>query len=400
MNMNYESALGVDPELFAWIRDIRRELHRNPELSFAEFKTSALIKAKLSELQIDYSDNWGGTGILAIVGSGGKGAHVALRADMDALPVSEENSSGYSSCVPGVMHACGHDGHVAMLLGAAALLQRRVLAGQVSLIFQPAEEHGNGAQKLVDQGILAKDISAIFTGHIDTHHPVGSITVDEGLICSYAEAFSITITGRGGHAARPHESRDALVAGAHLVTGIQTMMARELDPNIAAVVTVGQFTAGSAHNVIAESAVLCGTVRASSTAIRASVLDGLRRICDAVALQHRVEVRLDFTETLPAVINTPEATATARLAAQNVVGSDGVISQGKPSLGGEDFSFYLEKVPGCMVRFGARGLQEFGVAHSSMFDFDEQVLSVGSRWLAEVACQWLLRRQENSGDAG
>ena len=399
MNMNLQYMAVVDEHLFTWMQDIRRQLHRNPELSFAEYRTADLIKQKLSELGIPFSDSWGGTGVRAVIEGGvDEAGHVALRADMDALPVIENSGADYGSRVEGVMHACGHDGHVAMLLGAASLLKKRPFPGKVSLIFQPAEEFGNGAEKLVQEGILSDGVEAIFAGHIDTHFPVGCITVDEGLICSYADAFSLEILGRGGHAARPHESRDALVAGAHLVTSIQTMMAREIDPSTAAVLTIGQFKAGSAHNVIADRAILRGTIRASSITSRKNILEGLQRICEAVGIQHRVEVRLTMTETLPAVINSKSGAETARAAAIHIVGAEGVVSQGKPSLGGEDFAFYLEKIPGCLVRFGARGEQEYGAAHSATFDFDEQVLTVGSRWLAEVAVRWLTNKLELAAD--
>lgn len=381
----------VDAGLFEWMREIRRRLHQYPELSYQEQKTSTLIQGKLDELGISYQNGWGGTGVIASLGErpvSPLAGHVGLRADMDALPLVENNRVIYASMNPGVMHACGHDGHVAMLLGAAALLKKCVLPGKISFIFQPAEEDGNGARKLVEEGALS-GIDAIFAGHIDVHYPTGSITVDEGLICSFADPFSITIKGSSGHAARPHEAKDAIVAGAFLVTAIQTLISRETDPNHSAVVSIGCFQAGRVHNVIADSAVIDGTIRCSDSSTRLRVIEGLKRIASGIALQYGVEVLVTFKENLPAVINSRATAEVARNAAKNIVGAEHVISQGRPSLGGEDFAFYQQVIDGCLVRFGADSAPENGPAHSPNFDFDEDVLRIGASWLANVAVEWL-----------
>jgi hippurate hydrolase len=308
---------------------------------------------------------------------------------MDALPIQDKKKVAYASKIPGVMHACGHDGHVAMLLGAAALLGKRELAGRISLIFQPAEEHGNGAAKIIEEGALKSGIGAVFAGHIDTHFPTGTMTVDNGIICSSADPFLLRIVGRSAHAARPHESIDALVAGAYLVTALQTLISRETDPNQSAVLTVGRFQAGDANNVIAEEAVLEGTIRSSDKEVRNRILGGLQRVCDGVALQYGVKITIHFHDCLPVVDNSAYAANIARHAAQQVIGEDRVISQGRPSLGGEDFAFYQQIVDGCLVRFGADSHSDNGPAHSGSFDFDENVLAVGAAWLACVALQWL-----------
>lgn len=387
--MKTEKVPVVDQQLFEWMQRIRRALHQHPELSYHEHRTSTLIQEKLTQLGIDCRSGWGGTGVIATLGSNfAQGGHVGLRADMDALPIQDKKTVAYASKIPAVMHACGHDGHVAMLLGAAALLRKRKLGGRVSLIFQPAEEHGNGAAKLIEEGAL-QGIDAIFAGHIDIHYPTGTMTVDEGVICSAADPFLLEILGQSGHAARPHEARDAIVAGAYLVTALQTLVSREIDPNQSAVVTVGRFQAGDANNVIAEDACIAGTIRSNDHEVRRRLLAGLRRICDGVALQYGVKITVDFGDCLPAVINSLSATKVARRAARLVVGDDRVLSQGRPSLGGEDFSFYQRLIDGCMVRFGAQGIAENGPAHSSSFDFDENVLAVGAAWLACVAEQWL-----------
>ncbi len=379
----------VDENLLKWMQDIRRELHQYPELSFNEHKTSLYIQDKLTELGVDFQAGWGGTGVIATLGDGDESSpHVGLRADMDALPVEEKNQVSYASKVPGVMHACGHDGHVAMLLGATALLKNNGCAGRVSCIFQPAEEHGNGAEKIIQEGALAGGVQAVFAGHIDTHFPTGVITVDEGVICSYADPFSITIRGQSGHAARPHEAKDSLVAGAYLVTALQTLISRETDPNQSAVLTLGRFAAGTANNIIADEAIIDGTLRSSQTEVRGRLVAGLHRMIKSVADQFSVQASIVFHDCLPAVINSAYAAKIAREAAVDVVGGEKVISQGRPSLGAEDFAFYQQKVDGCLVRFGANSLNDNSPAHSGTFDFDENVLGVGANWLARVAMGW------------
>jgi amidohydrolase len=397
--MDFKKKTFTDNGLLEWMRAIRRTLHQHPELSYQEHSTSALIQEKLAELGITFRNGWGGTGVIATLGSSCEDCgHVGLRADMDALPIPDKKKVAYASAIPGVMHACGHDGHVAMLLGAAALLKDKILSGRVSLIFQPAEEHGNGAKKIIEEGALVDGINAVFAGHIDTHYPTGTITVDEGLICSFSDPFSINIVGQSGHAARPHEARDALVAGAYLVTALQTLISREIDPNQSAVLTIGRFQAGHAMNIIADEACLEGTIRSSNVTVRKSILDGFQRVVDGIALQFGVQATIQFHDCLPAVINSALTAGIARHAAVGIVGNERVISQGRPSLGGEDFSFYQEVVEGCLVRFGADSLTENSPAHSGTFDFDEEVLAVGASWLASVALQWLEDDLERSAD--
>ncbi len=374
----------MDADLTKWMIDIRRTIHSWPELSYQEEKTAEFISAKLKELEIPHRTGVARTGVVAEI-DGGPGATVALRADMDALPLKEETELPFASRVPGVMPACGHDGHVAMLLGAAALLSQNPGPGRVRLIFQPAEEKGAGAQEMIREGVL-RGVSAIFGGHIDRHFQVGQIAVNEGLICAYTDSFSISVRGRGGHAAWPHEAIDAIVVGSLLVMSIQTIVSREVNPAYPCVVTVGRFSGGSAHNVIAEEAFLEGTIRSTHKDIRRRIHEGLKRISRAVGDLHRAQVKMTIKEGYPPVINSPRETAWAKEAAQTVVGPSGVVSQPHPSLGGEDFAFYLRKVPGCFVRFGAAKAGLEGIpAHSPRFDFDEGVLPVGARYLATVA---------------
>ena len=383
--------MAVEDELFAWIVGIRRHIHRCPELSFKENKTAAFIQEKLAEIGLKSRGGVCKTGVISTLGGTAADGRpcVALRADMDALPITENTGLPYSSKKRGIMHACGHDGHVAMLLGAAALLHAQPsLSGRIVLIFQPAEEHGNGALRLIGEGVL-DDVGAVFGGHIDTHYRTGQITVDHGLICAFSDPFRIKITGKGGHAARPHEAVDAIVAAASLVMASQTLVSREVDPNRAEVVTIGSLQAGTAPNVIAGEALLRGTIRSTDEHTRLKTIEGLRRIVSSIATMHGVTTELVFEEGLPAVINSRRAAEIARAAAWRVTSVENVISQGYPSLGGEDFAFYQQRTEGCLVRFGGGLGNGAGPSHSGTFDFDEQCLRYGAAWLAAVALEWL-----------
>jgi amidohydrolase len=378
-----------DSKMIEWMRDIRRTLHRHPELAYQEKRTAAFIEKQLAYLGIPYQAGIAGTGIIAELGipNASKGSRpcVALRSDMDGIPLNEESGLPYSSEHEGVMHACGHDGHMAMLLGAAALLRQEELPGRVKLFFQPAEESGNGAEKMIRAGAL-EEVQMIFAGHIDIHYPVGQFTIDPGLICSYTDPFTIYIHGRGGHAAWPHEAVDSVVVASNLIMSMQTLVSREINPVFPAVVTVGRVEAGTVHNVIAEHAVIDGTVRSTHPDTRKRILNGLSRIIQGAASMSGASIDLQLLDGLPAVINDEEATVVARSAAAEVIGEEGVISQMRPSMGGEDFAFYLNKVPGCLVRFGARIENgQFGLAHSSRFNFNEDVFEPGASWLSRVA---------------
>ncbi|WP_456384449.1 M20 metallopeptidase family protein [Desulfolithobacter sp.] len=378
-------ALMVDRELLAWMREIRRTLHRYPELAYQEKRTAKYIGEELDRLGVNWRGGFASTGIVAEIGREGESPCVALRADMDALPITEETGLSFASTRPGIMHACGHDGHVAMLLGAAALLRDQQLSGCVRLLFQPAEESGNGAARMIDDGAL-DNVDMIFGGHIDTHYPVGRFTVDSGLVCSYTDPFVIRIYGQGGHAARPHEAVDSVVVASNLVMSLQTLISRQIDPAQAAVITVGRVVAGTVHNVIAEHALLEGTIRSAHPGTRERILSGMQRVIQGFGEMCNARIEIEFFGHLPAVINDEEAASIAGFAAGRVVGTDNVISQGRPSLGGEDFAFYQQRIPGCLVRFGAAcATGEAGPAHSSRFDFDEFVLSHGAAWLADVA---------------
>ncbi len=380
----------VPVKLRKWVTGVRRWLHRYPELSFEEFKTSAYVAKTLKTLGVPYQNNIAKTGLVAELGDlKGTGPCVALRADMDGLPIEEKTGLPFASLHPGKMHACGHDGHVAMLLGAAAILKNIRFDGKIKLIFQPAEEGEGGAQKMVEEGVL-EGVDAIFGGHIDRHFRPGEIAVQPGLICAFTDTFRIEIKGKGGHAAKPHETVDSIVAASLLVMSIQTLVSREVDPAYPSVVTVGRIQGGSASNVIAEKAILEGTIRSTHSDIRHQIINGLKRMVRSMGDLYGAETTITLTEGFPPVINDPKASEIAAEAAAAVVGKEHVPGLKHPSLGGEDFSYFLKKVPGCFVRFGAakRGLENVP-AHSPYFDFDESALPFGAAFLAKVACRAL-----------
>ncbi len=394
---NKEQALfQADEKLIEWMRDIRRTIHQHPELANEEHHTQRYICEKLQELNIPFRTEGLHTGIVATLGpfvSDDQDNHcVALRADLDGLPVDEKTGLGFASKLPGLMHACGHDGHVAMLLGAAAMLQHVELPGRIIFLFQPVEESGEGALAMIEDGAFA-GVQAIYAGHIDRHFKVGQIAAEPGLICAYTDKFEIRVCGRGGHASRPHETIDAIVVASLLVMSIQTLVSREINPSYPNVVSVGRFSGGSAYNVIAEEAVLEGTIRATHPEIRSQIIDGLERMVRAMDGLYNAKTTIHFRDGLPPVINHPLAARLARDAAKKVVGPEGVVKQRHPSLGGEDFAYFLQKVPGCLVRFGA-GHPELPntPAHSPYFDFDEGVLPIGAAFLAQVAWQTLQQK--------
>lgn len=376
----------VDSQLLDKMIAIRRDLHRHPELSGQEDRTAAQIGQRLYELGIPHRRVSKGTGIVADLPGPNGVPVVALRADMDALPIHEETGLAFASIHPCCMHACGHDGHVSMILGAAELLMREsALPAPVRLIFQPAEEIGCGAQAMIAAGAL-DNVAMIFGGHLDRHYAAGTIVVSDGIMNASTDTFVITISGQGGHAARPHESVDAVVVGSLMVMALQTIVSREVNPAWPSVVTVGRFDAGTAANVIAGQARLEGTLRAQDPEVRAHLQRSLRRMADAVGKLHGAAVSITFLEGTPALRNDPAMAALARSAAAQVVGGDHVCDLQTANMGGEDFSYYLEQTTGCYVRFGAQvaGRESFP-AHSSKFDFDESALAVGAAYFHTLA---------------
>ena len=376
----------VTPEIQQRLVDIRRDIHQHPELSWQETRTASKVCQALEELGLPYRSNVGETGVIAEIAGQRAGPFIALRADLDALPIVEETGLPFASQVDGVMHACAHDGHTSMLIGAAMLLsQGEPPPLPIRLIFQPAEEAARGAKRLIEEGVL-DDVAMIFGGHIDRHYPCGAIVVTEGAVNASSDKFSIEISGQGGHAARPHEAVDAVVVGSLLVIALQTIVSREINPAHPSVVSIGRFDAGTAGNVIAGHALLEGSIRAQHPEVRHELHKSIRRIADSMAQLHDAQIEVEIREGPPPLINSDEMTALARKAALQTVSEDKVVKLITANMNGEDFSYYMDHVPGCYVRYGAQIPGREGYpAHSSRFDFDEEALGIGAAYLANVA---------------
>lgn len=367
----------VPEDLVARMVAFRRDLHRFPELSGEEERTAGAILAALAELGIE-GRRVAGTGVVADLA--GAGPIVALRADTDALPIHEDTGLAFASTHPGVMHACGHDGHSSMLLGAAALLKSRPAPHGIRLIWQPAEETGAGAKQLIEEGVL-DGVCSIFGGHIDRRYPAGTLAISEGAVNASTDEFYLTFRGQGGHGARPHTAKDALLAGALMVTALQSIVSREIDPGQPAVVTVGSFAAGNRPNVIAGKAGLSGTARAHDHAVRETLLASIERQARAIAAAQGVEVDVDIRRCTPPLRNPAVGVSLAREAA--MAAGARPVPFDVVNMGGEDFARFLLEVPGCYARIGASPGEQSHPAHSSRFDFDEAALPFGAAWLAE-----------------
>jgi amidohydrolase len=386
MNDSIMSGLEVPQEVFREMVSLRRDLHRHPELSGQEERTAKRITDHLERIGLRYQSPVGGRGVVAEIPGKTPGPFVALRADMDALPIHEETGLSFSSVHDEVMHACGHDGHSSMVMGAAELLAKGdPPPAPVRLIWQPSEEKGTGAQAMIAEGVL-KNVAMIFGGHVDRHYPPGVLVVTEGGVNASTDVFEIAIHGQQGHGARPHETIDAVVVGSLLVTAIQTIVSREVDPAHPSVVSVGRFMAGTAPNVIAGTANLAGTIRSLDSNVRSCLKESIERIARAIGQLHGARIEVAWVPGTPPVINSNEMTALMREAASRVVGTERVKPLRTANMGGEDFSYYLQYVKGGYIRFGSQvpGREGFP-AHSSRFDFDEKALATGAAWFAEIA---------------
>ena len=362
---------------------LRRDLHQNPELAWAERRTAGRVAAFLEGSGLDVRAGVAGTGLVAT--ARGAGARtVVLRADMDGLPIQEQSDAPYASRVPGVMHACGHDGHTAIGAAAARVLGARRPAGTVRVLFQPAEEGEGGAQRVLAEGAL-EGADVILGIHLWNELPVGTIGVKAGPLMAAVDRLSIVVRGRGGHGGHPHRAADPVVAAAQVVLALQTLISREVSPLDSAVLTVGAIHGGQAFNVIPDEVTLTGTVRTFDAALRRSIPDRVRRIAGGVASALQCEAEVEVRPGNPPVVNDAAVAALARRAAVRVVGEENVVEP-EPTMGGEDMAVYFEQVPGCFVFVGsanaARGLDQ--PHHSPRFDFDEDALLVGTQFLLEV----------------
>ena len=389
----------IDQRLYA-VTDLRHRLHRIPELGFEEFETAATIRAELDRLKIPYTAGVANapTATIAVIGDVSKPC-IALRADIDALQIEERSSIPYRSTHPGRMHACGHDGHTATLVGVASILHS--IADQlpvcVKLIWQPAEEGGGGAERLVEAGVLdgrvGPKVEAIFGLHGWPALPVGTIATKPGPLLAATDNFTATFIGKGCHGAYPHLGADPIVTAAEAVTNLQQFVSRETDPTEPCVVTIGTFHGGTAVNIIPDTATIEATVRTLSREQRAFARTALERRLCAIAQANNCRFDFKWNDGYPATINDPQMADYVAQIARQTFGPDRFIPVGKPSMGGEDFSYYLEKVPGCFFLVGVepstceRG--KYPTLHSDCYDFTDAALSVGMRIFVELALHYI-----------
>ncbi len=377
--------------LFKDLQEIRRDLHSRPELGFQEVKTRAYIEEKLRGLQLEVRE--AGGGLVASLKKG-RGKTVALRADMDALPLQDEKDVPYASKNPGVCHACGHDGHMAMVLGAANLLREADFAGEVRFLFQPAEElPPGGAQAMRKAGALG-GVDAIFGLHLDPFIPFGSITLREGPMMAAADRFEIHIKGKTGHGAIPHRAVDAVVAASEAVGALQALVSRFTSPLEPLVLTIGKIQGGTAFNIIAGEVEMIGSVRTFNPGLRDEVPALMERVLKGVTAAHGAAYTLQYTRGYPPLINHPEEARLVRDTVETRWGAGAVQILEKPLMGSEDFAYYLEEIPGCFFFLGSYRGGEGISWHNPRFDFDEEVLPRGARLLEKIALEYLEKGRE------
>ncbi len=388
-------------EFTAEIQQLRRDIHAHPELSYEEHRTSDLVAAKLTEWDIPVLRGMGGTGVVGVIRKGTSDRAIGLRADMDALPMQEINTFGHTSRHNGKMHACGHDGHTAMLLGAAHHLARHAaFDGTVYVIFQPAEECGAGAQRMIDDGLFVKcPMQAVFGMHNWPGLPLGTFAVREGPMMASANEFEVTIHGKGAHAAQPHKGIDPILVAVQMVQSWQTIVSRNVSPVESAVLSVTQIHSGSATNVIPDQARLIGTVRTFKSDVLDMVESTMQRIAEHTAQAFGASVDFKFQRNYPALVNHAKETAVCAKVMQSVVGADRVQVGIEPTMGAEDFAYMLQAKPGCYVFIGngdgshrdhGHGLGPCNL-HNASYDFNDQLLPVGATYWVQLVQEILGR---------
>lgn len=391
----------IDPivQFHAEIQRIRRDIHQHPELSYEEHRTSEVVAAKLKEWGIPTIRGLGGTGVVGIIKNGTSTRAVGLRADMDALPMQEINSFAHTSKHEGKMHACGHDGHTAMLLGAAHHLSTyKNFDGTVYLIFQPAEEGGAGARRMIDDGLFEQcPMDAVFGMHNWPGAAVGTFGVTTGAMMASANEFEVTIKGRGAHAAQPHKGIDPIMIAVQIAQSWQTIVSRNASPLESAVLSITQIHSGSATNVIPDEAVLIGTVRAFSTEMVDLIERRMQTIAEHTASAFDAQLEFEFKRNYPPLINHAKETAFAIDVMRAIVGHDNVNIQVEPTMGAEDFAFMLQSKPGCYVFIGngegahrdaGHGLGPCNL-HNPSYDFNDDLLPIGATYWVRLAEQHL-----------
>jgi amidohydrolase len=377
----------LPPELVAETIAIRRDIHAHPELAFAEHRTAALVAAKLRALGLEVHEEIGGTGVVGLLSGTKPGPTIMLRADMDALPMPEESTVPFASQNPGVMHACGHDAHVAMLLGAAAVLRERAgeLRGRVAFVFQPAEEGGGGAPAMLADGLIERfAIERAYGIHIGCILPTGVIGLRSGPMMAAVDQFDLVVEGLGGHGAMPHRSVDPVVVAADVVTSLQRVVSREVDPVEPAVVTIGAINGGTTYNVIPPRVALKGTVRSFSAATRDAMEGRIRRIAEHTCAAANATCRLDWQTSYPVTENDPAEAEFVRETLVASLGADRVVEMA-PIMGSEDFSYFAQRVPACFMFLGAGDDAHAFPNHHPAFDIDEHAMQTGIRAHVAIA---------------
>ncbi len=377
-----------EPELIEW----RHHLHSFPELGFEEYKTSDFVAEKLSQMGLEVNRGLAGTGVVATLTAGsGNGPKIGLRADMDALPIMERSKSDHASKNPGVMHACGHDGHTTMLLGAAKYLaETKNFDGTVQFIFQPAEEGKGGGEKMIEDGLFDLfPVEEVYGMHNIPGIKVGEFAVGPGPIMAARDNFEVFVKGRGSHAAMPHQGVDPVVVGSHIVLALQTITSRNIDPQKSLVVSVTQFHAGEAFNIIPDEILLRGTCRVLDPEIQETLPERLRRIVDGVSSTFGAKADLIYHKGYPATVNAEQPSNFCAEVAREIAGSDdGVDLKPAPSMGAEDFSYMLQEKPGCYIWTGngdTAGL------HHPEYDFNDETIAVGASYWARLVEKRLLK---------
>ncbi|WP_223218061.1 M20 aminoacylase family protein [Rhizobium wenxiniae] len=370
---------------------IRRHLHENPEIGLSEFNTSDFIAGKLEEYGYEITRGLAKTGIVATLRNGDSSRSVGIRADIDALPITEETGVDYASKNKGVMHACGHDGHTAMLLGAAKILaERKNFDGTIHLIFQPAEENFGGARIMIEEGLFEKfPCDAVFGMHNDPAMPFGKVFVKDGPLMAAVDEARITVNGRGGHGAEPQTASDPIVAGASIIMALQTVVSRNIHPLDQAVVTVGAFNAGIASNVIPERATMAITIRSFDPKVRDMLEERIRGIAEGQAASYGMSVTIDYERGYEATINHSAETDFVRDLAKKVVGAENVAEIERPMMGAEDFAYMLAERPGSYFFLGTAKTDNDPSLHHPKFDFNDDALPIGVNLWVELAETYL-----------
>lgn len=383
----------ITAEITPRLIEIRRQLHANPELGFEEYETSTLVMQELTRLGVDHRSGIGKTGVAATIGQG-NGKTIGIRGDMDALPIEETASPEYKSRNPGKMHACGHDAHTAIALGVSEVLARLsdALPGRALMVFQPAEEGLGGARAMLEDGLFEWVEPDIMLGY--HNWPLidgGTIGYHPKTAFASTDPFDITITGQSGHGAHPHLAVDPIVAAGNLVSSLQTIVAREIAPLEAAVVTIGSIKGGSARNQIPDSVTLEGTTRSQNPAVREAVKAAIERVCAGIALTHRVTCEPTFLTGVPPVVNDPDILQPVLETARRMIGDDKVIELPQGSMGSEDYAEFSTRVPSAHLRIGSRLKDRKTMLHRSDFDLDEACIPTAVKAIAAAAIDLMKR---------